>query len=213
MKKLLALLSLLLSTLAYADPAPRPMPWVEISRHFYSPIQVRMWGPDTLADPQPWTAVYIRSHVSDPYPSPELQPGVWYDANVAALGIGCEPGTSPCNPESSGWIGADVLFVSGVGIITGGTSTEPAIPDMHVTFAQPNDPVTNSPCVKYLGQFSLPDALPNQGTREDFSTIIPMINSKFKFCYTASTTGNWPTHPGYGLNLTAQWWGIRKLQP
>lgn len=192
---------LTICSVAAADPAPQPMPWNEVGRIFYTPLQVRMWGPDTLADPQPWTGVYVRVNVDDPYPSPALQPGVWYTADLRPLGIGYEP-------AGGAWIGADVMFVSGVGIISGGISVEPAIPDFHITFARPDDTTAN--CKKYIGQTSLGSAAGGGGARSPFSTIVPMTDGHYKFCFTTSTSGNWPSHPSYGINLTVQWWGTRK---
>lgn len=204
--RILILLLLMMGS-AVADPAPRPMPWLEIGRHFYSPLQVRMWGPDTLADPQPWTGTYIRVNVSDPYPSPELQPGTWYTVDLRPLGVGYEPGTTT-------WIGADVAFLSGIGIISGGNnppvnaSGQSALPDFHVTFARADDETAN--CAKYQMQTSLGYATAGGGARSATSTMVPLKDGQYKFCFWRSTVGNWPAAPGYGLNLTLQWWGVKK---
>lgn len=208
MRVLVLLVFIYLPSMACAEPAPRPMPWVEIGRSFYSTIQVRMWGPDTLADPLPWTGTYIRVNVSDPYPSPALQPNQWYMADLSALGVGCLPGTVPCSPQSPGWIGADVIFLSGVGIISGGLSSEPAIPNLVVTFARADDATAN--CAKYISQTALGSAAGGGGVRSGASTFVPTTNAQYKFCFNRSTEGNWPDHPAYGINLTVEWWGIKK---
>ena len=197
---------LLFSFSAFADPVPLPMSWVKVSEMFYSPLQVRMWGPLTLSDPQPWNGVYIRVNVSDPYPSPALQPNTWYSTDLTALGVGYDPATG-------GWIGATMAFVSGIEIITGGTSVETNEPAIYITFARLDDAAAD--CTKYIGQAVVPNLtdsvtganIVGGGVRSNVSTVIPLKDGKFKFCFRTTTTGAWPDHPSYGVNLTVQMWG------
>lgn len=207
MRFVLAIFAFIFSISAcFADPAPQPMPWVKISEWYFSPLQVRMWGPTTLSDPQPWNGVYVRVNVADPYPSPALQPGTWYTADVRPLGVGYDPTTGS-------WIGATVMFVSGIEIITGGTSAESVEPDINITFARADDTTAN--CAKYLGQALIPNLtdvltgarIVGGGIRSNMSTVIPLTDGQFKFCFTTTTTGAWPDHPSYGVNLTVQLWG------
>lgn len=195
-------------TAAFADPAPRPMPWIEKGREFYTSIQARMWGPDVLTDPQPWTGVYVRVNVTDPYPSPALQPLTWYEVDLRPLGVGCEPGSNPCE-----FIGADYGFFSGVEIITGGkyqsvnSIGQSVYPEVHVTFASYDD--VTADCSKYIGQTLDPLQI-GGGSRSNMSTLIPMKDAKFKFCFSVSTVGIWDNAPAYGINLSIQSWGIKK---
>lgn len=186
--------------------APRPMPWSEVGRMFFSPLQVRMWGPDTLSDPQPWTGCYVRVNVSDPYPSPALQPDTWYTIDLRPLGVGYDPVTGL-------WIGADMAFMSGIEIITGGsqqavdTNGNPVYPDVQITFARPED--TTADLTRYIGQTLDPLQI-GGGSRTNMSTVIPLTDGQYKFSFHDTTVGQYPTQPSYGINLTLQLWGVKK---
>lgn len=220
-----ALFGCFLSVSAIAELAPRPMPWIEKGREFYSPIQARLWGPGTYSDPLPYTGVYIRVNVSDPYPLVDgvgqqcptagngcgaLQPGVWYHVDLRPLGVGTDPATGE-------YIGADFGTFSGVSIISGGTqslnaSGQTVSPEVHFTFARPDD--NAAVCGgKYIGQ-NLNPLQAGGGVRSNLSTLIPMVDGQYKFCFEVTTVGNWsqtaPSNPAYGVNLTIQTWGIRK---
>ena len=45
------------------------------------------------------------------------------------------------------------------------------------------------------------------GARSNMSMVIPLTDGKFKCCFTTTTSGIWPSHPNYGVNLTLQLWG------
>lgn len=171
---------------ALADPSPRPIPWVTITEWHVSTLQVRVWGPGTLEDPQPWTGLYFRGNVSDPYPSPQLSAGTWYTVDLAPFGV-----------EED----AKAAFLSGILIITRGTAVETA--DVHVTMARADD--TTADCSKYIGQTI--EATAGGGQRSNMATFVPLSQAKFKFCFYLNTPGQWPDNSSYGINLTLQAWG------
>lgn len=171
---------------AMADPSPRPITWALMNEIYVSTLQVRAWGPDTLADPQPWTGVYVRVNVSDPYPDPALVPGTWYIVDLAPFGVAAD---------------AKAAFLSGLLIITHGTTPETA--DLHITFARPDDAVAN--CSKYIGQAIEPFV--GGGQRSNMATWVPLVGGKFKFCFNTATGGTSPANSAYAVNLTLQAWG------
>lgn len=167
------------------SPVPQPMPWVKLSELYYCPLQVRMWGPDTLSDPQPWTGLYVRVNVSDPYPDPALLPNTVYTVDLTPLGVAED---------------AKVAFLSGILIITHGSASETG--DVRVTMAAHGDPLDVS---KYIGQTV--EAQVGGGQRSNMATWVPLNAGKFDFSFQANTTGVWPANCGYGINLTLQAWG------
>lgn len=182
---LLALFLLVPSAL-FADPSPRPVPWVTITEWHISTLQVRMWGPNTLSDPQPWTGLYFRGTVSDPYPSPELQQNTWYEVDLTPFGVA---------PD------ATMAFLSGMLIISHGGASETA--EVRFSMARAND--TTADCSKYLGQTI--EAAVGGGQRSNMAAFVPLYNGKFKFCLTHGNGGTYPGGSAYGINLTLQAWG------
>lgn len=171
---------------AFAEPAPRPMPWITVNEWHVATSQVRMWGPNTLEDPQPWTGLYFRGNVSDPYPSPQLQPGTWYEVDLTPFGVADD---------------ATVAFLSGILIITHGTNAE--IADVRVTMARANDATAN--CDKYIGQTI--EANTSGGQRSNMATFVPLHQGRFKFCFMHANGGVYPNGSAYGINLSLQAWG------
>lgn len=217
MKKIiLNLLFLVLSlNVVLAEPFPR-LPsnagWVKANNIYYSNLQARMWGPNTYSDLLPYTGNYIRVNVSDPYPIVNnqgqqcfsissscraLQPGQWYFVDLRPLGVGTDPDTGQ-------YVGAKFVIVNGVAIITGGTQNQNVNPEIHFTFARPDD--NTASCTKYIGQTLNPLQV-GGGVRSNVGTLIPTIDGQYKFCFSVNTSGNWPNSPAYGVNLTVQLWG------
>lgn len=187
-----------------AEPAPRPMPWIPIAQWYYSPLQVRLYGHTTIADPWPVNAVYIALNgqivdgVPQNYPSPQIAAGTWVEVDLAPF-IG--------DLASQ----ADVAFLSGLEVITTGNAIETAIPSITVTFARADDTTAN--CAKYIGQASAPQMTAGpynvigNGTRSNMASVVPLTAGKFKVCLQYANTGNWPDHASYAINLSIQLWG------
>lgn len=102
---------------------------------------------------------------------------------------------------------AKSAFLSGMLLVTAGTAVE--IADLHVAFkAVSNDETCPVPqtatCAPYVGQAVV--ALPGGGTRAPLSLWVPLEAGKFHFKWTTSTSGPWPEHASYGVNLTLTAW-------
>lgn len=188
---------------ALAEPPPLPMPWVKLSEIYYTPTQVRLYGagsqpPSFCTISQPCNAVYVMTHLPTSI------------GNYGPPATNCvDPPT--CNQWASNPITVDlapfgiaedakVAWLSGMLIITHGTTVETA--DIHVTFAAYGGPID---CTRYLGQTVEPHV--GGGQRSNMSTLVPLSERKFQFCYFLNTPGEWPDNSSYGINLSIQAWG------
>lgn len=179
------------STAAFAEMAPKPMPWFQVTQLFFSPLQVRMWGPASYADPYPWTGLYYRggnlTPTNDPYPSPELQSGVPYTMDLTPFGVGSD---------------ATIAFLSGILIISMDDAT---LGEMRITFAPHASPPTID-CTRYIGQAVSYNVFQGE-VRSNMATFVPLNGGKFDFCIIKGGTGDPIMNASYGINLTLQMWG------
>lgn len=129
--------------------------------------------------------IYAQTHLPTPCLGNCVE-GTWYRVNLSRWGVP---------------IDAKAAFFGGMLLITHGTIVETA--DIHATFKRPGD--TTATCDKYFGQTT--EAHVGGGQRSNLATWIPLENASFDWCYTTTTSGNWPANSSYGVNMTLQMWG------
>lgn len=192
---LATLLALTSIAIARAEPPTLPLPWVKLSEIYYTPSQARLYGSGgasincgkPVTHTNPCNAVYVQTHLptgSNEGPQAQNTPHV---VDLVPYGVAED---------------AKVAWLSGLLIITHGSSSE--IADIMVSFAAENDAAFN--CSKYIGQTI--EAATGSGQRSNFSTMVPLTNGKFKFCYRLATPGGqYPSQSSYAINLSLQAWG------
>lgn len=186
MRSLVVALCMLVSP-AFAEPPSLPLAWVKLTEIYYTTGQVRMYG-DTpeVCSVAPCNAVYVQTRLGEGGDAGPQATDTWHTVDLTAFGVAED---------------AKVAFLSGVLIITHGTTEELA--NLTVTLRAHGD--NNSSCSKYLGQVI--ETSIASGQRSTFSTMVPLNAGKFDFCYRISTTGNYPDHSAYAINLSLQAWG------
>ena len=182
MRWLVALLCL--CSIALAEPAPRPLPWVRITEWYITPSQARLYGPGDGTAPEPWTGAYVLSHLPETY-GPQDE-GVWHHVDLKPFGVGQD---------------AKVAFLAGLLLITRGGTNE--IADIRLTFRAAGDQTAS--CDKYLGQAI--EANVGGGQRSNMASFVPLKNGEFEFCFHFNTPGQYPTNSAYGINISLQAWG------
>lgn len=179
---------------ALAEPPANPMPWVKLSELYYTPTQARLYGANTGQNclTTICNALYVQTRISGA------------GNNYGQQSINTPTTVDLTQPPYNLPTDAKVAFLSGMLIITHGTSSETA--DIHVTVGADGDP--NFECnaqTRYLGQTI--EASVGNGQRSNAAFWTPLTNGKFKFCYWVATPGSWPTNSAYGLNFSLQMWG------
>ncbi len=96
----------------------------------------------------------------------------------------------------------------GMLIITGaGYASETA--DLGVIFRKPGDTSVSCSTTHYAAQAVFVTNMVGAqtilgGQRSTSSVTVPLVNGEFEWCWTRSTSGNWPVNSSYGVN-----YGIR----
>lgn len=181
MRAVIALALVLSSGWAAADTPPRPFPWVKANELYVTPSASRQYGPDENGEAG--NVIYVITRIPGPVYGPQ-ESGVWHTVDLKPLGVTAD---------------AQAAFLSGILIITRGTTSETA--DITVAFRRPGD---GTPCTKYLGQAV--EAHSGGGQRSPISSWVPLDDGKFEFCYRIMTPGSWPTNSAYGINMSLQAW-------
>ena len=128
-----------------------------------SPLQVRMWGPDTYNDYYPWTGLYFRGgDLPDPYPSPELQSGTIYTIDLTPFGVASD---------------ATAAFLTGMSIIS--NNNTPALGDIRVTMARHGDAID---CSKYIGQ-AVTYSVPFEEIRSNMAMFVPLKSGQVRLLH------------------------------
>ncbi len=97
-------------------------------------------------------------------------------------------------------VGTKCIFVSGLLIITHGTTAETA--NLTISFRRYGETEN----YYYIGQTIEVDT--QGGQRSTMSCWIPLSEDlKFDFFWTRTNTGQWPTYSAYGINLSLNAWG------
>jgi hypothetical protein len=193
MRALSAILICLIATAARADPPANPVPWVQLTEIYYTPSQVRLYGsgddPNRNCLTVICNAIYVQTHLSGE--------GVNFGQQSPNTPTTVDLTGPPYNLPSD----AKAAFLTGMLIITHGTTSETA--DIHLTAGAYGDNAFD--CAFYLGQTI--EASVGNGQRSNAAFWVPLTNGKFKFCYSLSTSGQWPTNSSYGINFSLQMWG------
>lgn len=181
--RLFAVCALLSASSANAESPVLPLPWIKATEFYVTPSPSRIYGPDN--------AVYIITHGPAGSDYGQQETNAWHTIDLAPFGVPAD---------------ATAAFLSGLLIITGGTTAE--IADLRVVFRRPGDMTS---CAKYMGQASFQTNSVNGqpiggGQRSTMATWVPLAEGKFELCYQLSTIGTWPTNPAYGINLSVQAW-------
>lgn len=116
--------------------------------------------------------------------------GVWQFVDLKPRGV-------PANALAADFQG--LLIITGAGY-----ASETA--DLGVVFRKPGDSAVACSTNHYAGQAVL---VTNQvgsqtilgGIRSTIHVMIPLTDGAFEWCWTRSTSGNWPTNSSYGVNL------------
>lgn len=186
-------LILFLSSSALAEAPPHPLPWERVEEIYFTPSQVRMYGPDNV--------VYIQCQIPQPYGA--CRPNVWHRFDLKPLGVA---------PD------AKFAFLSGMLIISHGYVFETS--NLTVTFRRPGDNAAS--CAKYLGQAQAtqnmspplltqggdPYIVPVDSARSNMATWVPVSNGEIDWCYAYSGAVGLYPHGGsaYAINLSVQAW-------
>jgi len=109
-------------------------------------------------------------------------PDTWHQINVNSLGV-------PSDAISVG--------LGGVGIITHGTTAE--LCEITVTFRAPGNSLNIG---DYIIQVIEPHL--NGGERQTAFVQTPVVNGYIEYSWHRATTGEWPDHCSYGMNLAIQ---------
>jgi hypothetical protein len=145
-------------------------------------VMARTWQqgiacvPGTASDtPQ---VVFVNTYAWPASPAP----GCWHEFSMAQLGF----------PDT-----AKAILVAGILIITHGYAEE--IGNMTMTFREYGGTRT-------LGNYQMQVCAPKigDGPRVPGFCIVPVAEGRCEFQWNRSTTGEWPAHCSYGINLTAQ---------
>lgn len=190
---------------AKAEPPPMPMPWLELTHFYYTPIQVRQF----IDNP-----VYFGTNIANNGGWGPQQKSVWNTVDLRPFGVGYAP---PCSAPVSSctWVGVKMAQLSCDLIITGyppssdGIARQaPITADLTLTFRAHGD--TNAIITKYLGQTI--EAHTGGGQRSNFSTIVP-TDENGMFDYAFNFPDNIPAWDGtstggaaFGANCTVQMW-------
>lgn len=94
---------------------------------------------------------------------------------------------------------AVAAFLSGILIITYAGPDQGGA-DLQVFFRRLGDTATQD----IDGQAV--EAKTGNGIRSTMSTWVPLVDGKFEWKWTRSTTAQWPNGPSYGVNLNVQAW-------
>lgn len=174
MKRYLVAAMVLVPSLAIAEPPTLPLEWQEVDHLYITTGPARMYSNNVV-----WGGTHMGA--GDYGASQE---GQWHTVDLQPWGVDED---------------AKVAFLSGILIITSGTTNE--IADMTIVFRRPGDNYTT--CDKYMGQATLSGF---GGQRSGFASWVPVKWGKIEFCYKVSTPGTWPAHAAYGVNLSIQGW-------
>jgi hypothetical protein len=164
------------------------------------------WGPYTFAEgstigvvtdnPDGNTLIFINSLYPSIYPQENYTPvaGQWIDTPLSQFGV---PST------------AKAIFVGGVLIITGGSTTQNC--DLTLTFRAPG---SSSNAGAYIMQtISADTAGTYNGSRSMGGAWVPVVNGKIEWQwgrgdlateYPSRTIGNYPAECAYGVNLNVE---------
>lgn len=114
------------------------------------------------------------------------QPDTWTTVDLNPLGVPRE---------------AITAFLAGLLIITHGEAVE--IADLRISFRHLGD--TSVPLTTYESQTLEADT--TGGQRSGVALWVPVVNGFIEYAYHVGTTGIYPAHSTYAINLVLQAWG------